>query len=310
MNGYLRGSSKRKRVPLFPTALVALLLLASLTSRLPISVKRFVPRQKRELQRWLFDWNELAVQLSAEERYSSSTEVQLVKIISLMRTEGRNRETVSSIQQQGVSYELFEAVDGLIRFDDDILSKYGGRKRRERLKKISTMSFEDKVKLYQSSTFNLPDISLKAAIHESLRFGCFLSHVKLWQEIMDSKHPYGIVLEDDVLVASNFSNRLHSLLHSLPASWDLLYLNGCFKKFGPDFAPGLKLARGSLCTFGYVISLNAIQKLLLDESSLYHSDKPIDHVLDMEISRGHIFAFHAVPPLVNVIYDMESTLAY
>jgi len=289
---------------------VALLLLVSLTPRLPVSVRRFIPRQKKELQRWLFDWEELVIQLNAEERYSVPKEVQNVKVISLMRTEGRKSETVSSIQQQGISYEIFRAIDGLAGFHENALSQYAGQKRRERLQKLSTLGYEDKMQLLQSFTRSGADISLKAAIHESLRFGCFLSHVMLWQEMMDSQLPYRVVLEDDVLVAENFSQRLHSLLQSLPASWDLLYLNGCFKKFGPDFAAsGLKLARGSLCTFGYVISLNAVQKLMT-KSMLGHSDKPIDHVLDMEISRGNIVAFHAVPPLVNVIDEMESTLAY
>jgi GR25 family glycosyltransferase involved in LPS biosynthesis len=273
-----------------------------------MSVKRWIPRQKREVQRWLFDWEELAVQLSVEERYSSPTDIQPVNVISLMRTEGRKSETVSSIQQQGITYEIFLAVDGLAGFDDDILKKYAGKKRRKRLERISNMPYEDAIRLYQSSTVKGADVSLKAAIHESLRFGCFLSHVMLWQKFMDFHLPYGVVLEDDVLVSIDFSKRLHSLLTSLPSSWDLLYLNGCFKKFGPEIASGVKLAQGSLCTFGYAISLNAIQKLMA--SSLEQSDKPIDHVLDSEISRGKLLAFHAVPPLVDVILEMESTLAY
>jgi len=271
-------------------------------------MKRVIPRQSRELKRWLFDWEEFAVQLSAEERYSDPIEIQPVKIISLPRVRGRESETVSSIQHQGISYEIFNAIDGLAGFDDDTLM-YAGQRRRERLEKLSTLSYEEAVRLYQSLSFKNADKSLKAAIHEALRFGCFLSHVKLWQEIMDSQLPYGVLLEDDVLVSSNFSHSLHSLLLSLPASWDLLYLDGCFKKFGPDFAYGVKLARGSLCTHAYAISLNAVQKLLIG-SSLKRSDKPIDHVLDTEISRGNIVAFHAVPPLVTVIYDKESTLAY
>jgi GR25 family glycosyltransferase involved in LPS biosynthesis len=309
IKGRFQGSSRRKRGTLFPTTLVALLFLVSCTPHLPVSLKRFIPRQKREMQRWLFDWEELAVQLNAEERYKSPKDVQLIKVLSLMRVERRKSETVSSIQQQGISYEVFRAVDGLAGFSEEVLKQYAGRKRRERLEELSTVSYEDAVQLYQSLTINGADSPLKAPIHESLRFGCFLSHVKLWQEIMDSNLPHGIILEDDVRISSNFSMRFHSLLHSLPVSWDLLYLNGCFKKFGPDFAPGVKLARGSLCTSGYAISRKAVQKLLT-ASSLVHSDKPIDHVLDIEISRGNIIAFHAVPPLVNVIFGLESTLAY
>ena len=102
---------------------------------------------------------------------------------------------------------------------------------------------------------------------------------------------------------------MHSLLQSLPVSWDLLYLNGCFKKFGPDVATGVKLARGGLCTYGYVISQKGVSKLLTS-TSLIKSDKPIDHVLDTEISRGKLLAFHAKPPLISIMYEMKSTMAY
>ena len=308
LNGYFRKDSRRKHGSFFPTRLLALFLLVMLTPYLPVSVKRWIPRQKREMQRFLFDWEELAVQLSAEERYSSPTEIQPLHVISLMRTERRRSETVTSIQGQGIAYEIFLAVDGLAGFDEDMLKKYAGKRRRKRLESISNIPYEDAVQLYQSYTVKGAVDSLKASIHESLRFGCFLSHVMLWQKIMDFHLPYGVVLEDDVLISTNFSKRLYSLLTSLPSSWDLLYLNGCFKKFGPDFASGVKLARGSLCTYGYAISFNAVQKLIA--SSLEQSDKPIDHLLDSEISRGNILAFHAVPPLVHPITEMNSTLAY
>ena len=125
--------------------------------------------------------------------------------------------------------------------------------------------------------------------------------------MLESKIPQLTVLEDDVTIGANFSSRLRDALQSLPATWDLLYLNGCFKKMGPAFAPGVKISRGSLCTFGYVISTGAVKKL---SAVVEQSNKPIDHVLDEEISKGKLLAFHADPPLVEVIPDMQSTLAY
>ena len=69
----------------------------------------------------------------------------------------------------------------------------------------------------------------------------------------------------------------------------------------------MMVSRGSLCTFGYVISSGAVKKL---SAALERSNKPIDHILDEEILRGKLIAFHAVPPLVEVIPNLESTLAY
>lgn len=261
------------------------------------------------MQRWLFDWQELAAQLSAEDRYIDSSNALLVKVISLQRTENRKSRTVSSLNEQGVPHAIFEAIDGLAGFSDETLTRYAGRRTRERLQKLSAKNYEDALQAHRNGVMHLFDGSLRASIHDALRLGCFLSHVTLWQEISELTVPYMVILEDDAVISSNFSRRLHDTLEYLPESWDFLFLNGCYKKIGPDFAPGVKLSRGSLCTFGYAVSLSAAKKLL-SGSSLLHSDKPIDHVLDAEIVQGKLFSFHAEPPLVDIISTMESTLGY
>ena len=286
----------------FVTVCVLLLLCAPL----PVPMSRFVPRQTREIRRWLIDWEELAAQLSAEERYGVSLDAMRVKVVSLQRTEQRKSQTVSSLGKQGVPYEIFEAVDGLAGFSEEALAKYAGKRRLKRIQKLSDMSYAEILQAHKSEHLSEP---LKSSIHESLRFGCFLSHVMLWEELLESASPYLVVLEDDVILTSHFTIRLLGTMELLPVSWDILFLNGCFKKYGPDFAPGVKLSRGSLCTYGYVISLSAVKKLL-SGSSVRQSDKPIDHVLDVEISRGNIFAFHVEPPLVEVVSTIQSTLGY
>jgi GR25 family glycosyltransferase involved in LPS biosynthesis len=285
---------------------VSVCLLLVVNPILPVSVRRFIPRQHREIRRWAFESTELCVQLKSEERYALLEENLVVKVISLKRVKERQIQTAYSLQEQAVPYEVFAAIDGLTGFPEGALKRYAGIKRQKRLLKLSTKSCEEARELY-GSIANISDESMRESIHESLRFGCFMSHVLLWQELLESQIPQLVVLEDDVTVASNFSRRLRAVLQSLPVTWDLLYLNGCFKKMGPDFAPGVRISRGSLCTFGYVISSGAVKKL---SGALERSNKPIDHILDEEILRGKLIAFHAVPPLVEVIPNLESTLAY
>lgn len=87
-----------------------------------------------------------------------------------------------------------------------------------------------------------------------------------------------------------------------------LRVNGCFRRLGPVFSKGLRLSRGGLCTFGYVISRKATD-IFLTHAAL-KSEKPIDHMMDEEVLSGRMLAFHADPPLVYTRRDVKSTLAY
>jgi len=273
---------------------------------LPVSIKRLIPRQQKELKRWSFDWMELLVQLKAENTYTFSEKSVNINVISLQRTEERKHQTLSSLRQQRISYEVFEAFDGLTGFRNKTLLKYAGKRRLKHFQALSGLSYEE-VKALHDKVHEITDRSLLDSLHESLRFGCLLSHVMLWKKMLDAQVQEMVVLEDDVFLLPNFTSRLVAVLQSMPESWDLIHLNGCDKKFGPRYALGVTLSRGGLCTFGYAISTSGAKKLLL---ALEYSDKPIDHVLDEEVLAGHVFAFHTDPPLVLSIATLESTLAY
>lgn len=92
---------------------------------------------------------------------------------------------------------------------------------------------------------------LRVSLHERLRFGCYMSHVSLWQNLLQMEAPYAVVLEDDTVITDNFSDELKVRLHRLPDNWDVLFLNGCYKKLGYVFDDGLRQSRGGLCTFAY-----------------------------------------------------------
>ena len=52
--------------------------------------------------------------------------------------------------------------------------------------------------------------------------------------------PYAVVLEDDAVITDNFSDELKARLQKLPDNWDIMFLNGCYKKFGYVFDDGLR----------------------------------------------------------------------
>lgn len=277
----------------------------------PELVIRFLPRAQRELRRKFgLNWSKRMNELRQKKTYSFDPNLGVkVRVIALSRAWDRRKRITKTLTSNGVIFELFDAVDGLNMFDDTVVRLYAGLKRQQRLRPTMHFEKEKMVTLFDDfKASKLRSRTLQSSLHERLRFGCYMSHVSLWIEVMRDNLPFAIVLEDDVDVAMNFQTRVIEQLISLPENWGLLYLNGCFRKLGPVWSPGLRVSRGGLCTHGYVISRAGMAVFL--RRAVLNNDSPIDHVMDEEVLSGRVLAFHSDPPLVRVLSSVESTLAY
>lgn len=271
-------------------------------------IRRLLPRVQRECRRWLAFWDRILLRAQSEPKFLFQLDKTHIFIISLVRTPERKQTTLTSLEVQQIQYTVHDAVDGLKDLDKQSLSIYAGIKKRRRLSISKSWSYERLLAfLADYEAHNLRDPTTRIALHERLRFGCFMSHIELWQRIGRMKLRFAVILEDDVILVENFIEKLELLLQELPQSWDLLYLNGSFKKFGPRFSSHLALSRGGVGAFGYVISERAIPKLL---SASTKSNKAIDHVMDEEVLSGRVLSFHAFEPLVLLQKEVRSTLAY
>ena len=271
---------------------------------------RFYPRARREFRRYFrTDWVHLLEFARRQTRYEIQGSNLNVYVISLKRLRERSHKTIRSLQEQNVTWEFHDAIDGLTALDTNWIKKYAGSKKRKRLKvteALDSVTLLHMKKIHDESSELEP--RLKQSLHERLRFGCFMSHISLWQKMLKIGLPYAIIFEDDITIAADFKHEVQLRLERLPSEWHLLFLNGCFQLEGPLFDAGLQQARGGLCTFAYVISARGAQYLLND--AVLRSEKPIDHVLDEEILSGHLLAFHAQPALAQKLASMQSTLAY
>ncbi len=77
-------------------------------------------------------------------------------------------------------------------------------------------------KLYESN--QVSSIQIKRG-----KIGCFLSHRKVWKDIIDKKHQIGLILEDDInlIYCKLHEERLKKSLETLSVTtdnWDLAYL--------------------------------------------------------------------------------------
>ncbi|CAI9553755.1 unnamed protein product, partial [Staurois parvus] len=99
--------------------------------------------------------------------------------------------------------------------------------------------------------------------------GCFLSHYKIWQEIVDQKLEVTLVFEDDVHFESFFKRKMIRLLgevRTIQLDWDLIYIGRKQVTTDPEKAVenvrNLVVADYSYWTLCYMISLQGAQKLL------------------------------------------------
>ena len=258
---------------------------------------------------FLVNWTRIATDAQRKKKFQTQDVNLHVHVISLRRLRQRSRETFRTLRSKGVAWGHYDGVDGLAKMDNDLITKYAGIKKKRRIKATMGFSEENILSIKRAYDESKPIPTwLRQSLHERLRFGCYMSHVFLWQKIIGDERQFAVVLEDDVVVLANFTKEVTSRLEILPFDWDLLYLNGCFKKFGPLYATGIYISRGGLCTFGYVISAAGARKLL--QRAVLRGTKPIDHVLDEEVLTGRLLAFHADPPLVRTLPTLSSTLAY
>lgn len=287
-----------------------LLLLIVSCFRIPTeSCVRLVPRITREYRRSTTDWRGLLQRTKSEPIYKVTMGTPSVYVISLRRTSSRKLPTLQSLRTENVEFEISEAVDGLDPFDVQVMRRFAGKKKSSYLLPTQNWSKSYLLQLKHAHDVNkLRDAFLKKSLHERLRFGCYMSHVSVWQTLIDKSLPYAVILEDDVILVEGFLAKFSGLLEVLPASWGLLYLNGSFRRLGAQLAPGIVQSRGGVGLFGYVISSRAVEHFLMNAA--LRSDKAIDHMVDEEVLSGRVLAFHAEPPLLHLIPDLASTLAY
>jgi GR25 family glycosyltransferase involved in LPS biosynthesis len=264
---------------------------------------RFLPRLHEELRRNSYNWGKLLTYTQLQSKFSFSPEELTIHVVSPERVRHRSIHTQLSLQSQGISFTIANGVDGLQPFNSSLVEIYAGHKRQKYLKQLEQKSSEELHILYAATSADI-STEVKFALHERLRFACYLSHVLQWELAHQKQLPLLVVLEDDVIIESNFTSELLGVLRDLPSSWGLLHLNGCYKKLGPAFGHRSRQSRGGLCTYGYAISASGIRKLLT--GSALESNKPIDHMIEEEIASGRLIAFHAEPSLIRQVQGLSS----
>lgn len=213
-------------------------------------------------------------------KVSSQTLADLpIWLINLPGSVDRREAMEAKLEKLGLTYRLFEAVNG--RQDWDRLQS-----------SIDIPSFERNV----GRTIMPGEI------------GCYHSHLGVWRQLVESDASAGLILEDDVIFHDDFVDAANAAL-AVVNRWDIVKLNHIRAKF-----PVTKVALGDwqLAAFlgaftgtgAYLVTKQAAEKML---NSFLPIVRPIDH----EIDRSHIHKtrhFGITPFPSHVDDDGESTI--
>ncbi len=164
-------------------------------------------------------------------------------VINLARAPDRRQKMARQLQEQQLTYQFFDAVDGAFLSKEEISSVYR-----------------------ESAAFDRLGRSMPAN-----EVACSWSHIKIYEKMFKERIGEALILEDDVDLSSDFGRVLHTRLDWLPKDWRVV-------NFAHDMSPPVimnaipenGLGHISVCRFervvgrtgAYLISLEGAEALL------------------------------------------------
>jgi len=122
-----------------------------------------------------------------------------VFLINLDRSPERLARMRAQADRQGISFERIRGVDGL-SLPDNMRGEFLAPRGR---------------------------IASKMLVGE---VGCYASHMRAWETVIDNCLSHAMVLEDDVICEQEFAAIADAAVRCWPAGWDLIHLHSTNKK--------------------------------------------------------------------------------
>ena len=183
----------------------------------------------------------------------------VVYLINLKRRPDRLKNFLdyyNSSDFKNESITKFDAIDGS-KLDVESISL--SELARAELQQLETTGF--RTKHYQLT---------KGAI------GCYLSHVKIWENVLKNNHDVALIFEDDAQVPPELMKKMHEEMQYIPNDWDIVlfgYL--CTKCL--DYEKYKEVERFML-THCYIIKKTAIIKIM-NSNTLFPITQQIDSLM-------------------------------
>jgi GR25 family glycosyltransferase involved in LPS biosynthesis len=128
--------------------------------------------------------------------------------------------------------------------------------------------------------------------------GCYLSHVKIWENMIRYNHDKVLIFEDDARVPPNALYSIKKIVKDIPIDWDIILL-GKFCNECEDKGTYYKVKRFILL-HSYLITRKGVEKIINA-----HNLFPISQQLDAYLSEiSDILNIYA--PKINIVNQSNS----
>lgn len=184
-----------------------------------------------------------------------------VIVVSLERAEKRRSRMVEQLDRLAIDYVIYPAFDA---------------------------------SYVLNSSFTFPIIK-GAGIGRKLNPGeicCTLSHISALKYAQVMGFNEVVVLEDDVVMCSDWHERLKMLLNGLPADWEYVYLSGHsdYVRIPMYEKPTVIKAPRMVSSFSYMVNRSGMEKVIKTCSEMTTTyDDMISHRVVAEKINGYVF---------------------
>jgi glycosyl transferase family 25 len=188
-------------------------------------------------------------------------------VISLERAIERRKKIKSQLSALNIDAVIIDAVDG------------------------QKLSEEEKNK-----KIHLPNGYRFGETFKPGEIGCTMSHINALKEAKLRNWPYTIILEDDIVMATDFEKRIKFLFKIIPSNWEHVYLSG-IPHFGFSTPPNLQFANliptiFTECTHSMLIRDIAYVKII---NKLSKFETTTDDIYNSMISQKELISYTYYP---------------
>ena len=198
-------------------------------------------------------------------------------VVNLDSDKKKWEDTTSTLSSLGIKHERFPAV-------------YGKKLSPEYIKEITHAS------VYYNQ---INGRSLDQQVPTLGAIGCYLSHVGIWQKLVESDSDMCLVFEDDLAKTSSLKE-VEDFVDTVPKGWDFIYL-GYYKPLpsdGYDIRKDnyYKVKGMTYMTHSYLVSKQGATKLLKSALPIFCQ---IDSHISFLAARGDIEAYRPIKSMFN-----------
>jgi GR25 family glycosyltransferase involved in LPS biosynthesis len=144
----------------------------------------------------------------------------------------------------------------------------------------------------------------------------YVSHLRVFKEIIENNFAYGLIFEDDAIFCKDFLTRFHEVINEIPDDTHILYIGGRFTKLYRmraenclkvttnivKHSTGTGLCRGwdiDRTAHAYIISNTGAKKFLDYCNSMETIERPIDDLILHFFLENKIPVYNSMPLLCH-----------